>query len=177
MRNPRFLALLTVLAVGVGLVLSCSTGDDDDTADDDTADDDSSDDDAADDDSGGDHPCEDVYDVIISGDYADDFPWITTWTTKYVINEDDTTVGIVIPDAPGWMIYDALGARTAPGFGYSDGSFPTPEDLNLFCLGGTVQIHTEYSVTDDVFAGEATYYCPNKLGPFSIFGIVTCGSP
>lgn len=130
-----------------------------------------------DDDNDAEHPCEGVYDVIIEGDYTDDFDWVTTWTTKYVINENDTTEGIVIPDAAGWETYEVIGERTSQGTGYSDGTFPTPPDLETFCTGDTVSIHVQYTISGDSFTGEATYECPDSIGTFEIFGTVTCGNP
>jgi hypothetical protein len=123
------------------------------------------------------HACEGEYDVIVRGDYAGEFPWVTTWTAKWVIHEDGTTVGVVVPDAVGWETYEAVGLRTAPGTGYSDGSFPRPEDLRDLCSAETVDIHVEYAATDGLFHGEATYDCGDQLGPFTIFGSVTCGEP
>ena len=167
-----FLAL--ILAAGGMLVPACSAGHHGhESAGDDAAADDADDD--AGDDTG--HPCEGAYDVIVRGDYADDFAWVTTWTSKYVIDEDQTTVGIVIPDAAGWETYAANGVRTAPGVGYSDGSFPRPEDLAAACGATTVSIHVEYAITGGLFEGNATYYCPDLLGPYAIFGSVTCGTP
>ncbi|MDP8257794.1 MAG: DUF1566 domain-containing protein, partial [Candidatus Alcyoniella australis] len=54
MKRLMFLALVALLCLGVGLVISCSGGGDDDTGDDDTGDDDTGDDDTGDDDSGDD---------------------------------------------------------------------------------------------------------------------------
>ena len=180
----RLLVLLFLLSAGFALS-SCDDDDDDDESPGDDQDDDTGDDDAGDDDAGDDsgddddsgHPCEDLYDVIVRGDYAEDFGWVTTWTSKYVILEDQTTVGVVIPDAAGWEAYEATGARTAPGAGFSDGAFPRPEELRLFCTEETVQVHVEYTVSGDVFSGVATYRCANTLGPYALVGAVVCGDP
>lgn len=164
-------AILGVVLLALSSFIGCSCGDDVDSA----SDDDSSGED--DDDTGDEHPCEGIYDVIIQGDYDDDFDWVTTWTTKYVINENDTTEGIVIPDALGWESYEVIGTRTSQGTGFSDGSFPTSQDLETYCFEETVSIHVQYTISDDSFSGEATYKCPDTLGPFAISGKVTCGNP
>ena len=169
--------MFLVLATGAILASSCAVGrHGNGDGDDDSSDDDTGTGDDAGDDTGG-HPCEGQYDVIVRGDYEGDFPWVATWTSKYVIQEDQTTVGIVIPDAAGWPTYDAIGVRTAPGAGYSDGNFPTPQDLGPYCDGATAAVHVEYAVDGGLFQGTATYYCPGLLGPYSIFGSVTCGTP
>jgi hypothetical protein len=40
-----------------------------------------------------------------------------------------------------------------------------------------VNVHVEYAVADGLFTGESSLACPNALGPFAIFGAVTCGEP
>jgi hypothetical protein len=175
----------SVISFIIGLIASCGfSGDDDDDIDatdddtiNDTTDDDSSIDDSTDDDTVEEHPCEGQWDVVIEGDYADDFDWVTTWTSKYTIGSDGITDGIVIPDAEGWETYEAIGVRTAPGAGWSEGFFPTPEDIASYCDATTVQIRVEYTVEDGLFQGQATYHCPDALGPYALSGTVTCGTP
>lgn len=165
------MALFCLLVAAACFQAGEGNGSDDDGSADDVIDDDSADD------AGADHPCEEQYDVIVEGDYADEFDWVTAWTTKYVINEDGTTRGVVIPDAEGWPPYGAVGVRTAPGVGWSDGSFYTPQDLWPFCDGEIVRIHVEYVIENGVFQGQATWHCDNELGPYAIFGQVVCGIP
>jgi hypothetical protein len=125
------------------------------------------------------HPCEGRWEVIARGDYVDRLriAWTTTWTSSWRIHPDGKTEGTVVPDAPGWPAYAMVGVRTAPGVGSSDGQFPTPPDLRPHCRAETVAIHVDYAIKDGVFTGQATYRCPEVLGPYALTGNVTCGAP
>jgi hypothetical protein len=125
------------------------------------------------------HPCAGRWEVIARGDYVDRLriAWTTTWTSSWRIHPDGKTEGTVVPDAPGWPTYAMVGVRTAPGVGSSDGRFPTPPELRPQCRAETVAIHVDYAIKDGVFTGQATYRCPEVLGPYALTGDVTCGAP
>jgi hypothetical protein len=190
-KSVLMVVLIFSVMVAMGMAIGCSCGDDDDddsggedddAADDDAADDDTVDDDAVDDDADDDvdHPCDD-WDLVIDGETDFGAAGTSDWTAELLIDVGTGAItGVVIPEGDVENQWEVTGLRNDQTTGYIDGSFPTPLQLVPLCDQPTIYNHMDFTVIEDVFDGDASFYCgqvdeEHLIGIFPASGFVSCG--
>jgi hypothetical protein len=182
METTKLNMILVLMALVLAMTVAIGCGDDDDDDDDDSGDDDDStgDDDDSTGDDDADHPCDDLYDVVIDGATDLGQAGLSEWTANLVIAENGNITGNIAPEDAEMDPYNITGFRHDQTSGELDGSFATPADMEAMCEQDLIYAHIDFTVVEGTMEGDVTFYCgsvdqANLIGVYEAEGEVTCG--